>query len=111
MFQGFMKFERERDIPAFKGKNWREKYALQIQAEERDPWILRLRLLIYFLVFAPIILVLTLLANQLFPHFPLFATMPATIVVVGLPIDMALYSLFIVPRIRTALDSNSQAMA
>jgi polyferredoxin len=102
-----MKLERERDIVAFKGKNWREKSVLRAKAEERDPWILRLKMLKYFLVFMPIWSLSMWLVSQFFPHFPFLATL-TTLIIVGWPIDMVLYALLIVPRIRRALDTNTQ---
>jgi hypothetical protein len=93
-----MKLERERDIPAFKGKNWREKIALRRAAEEFDPWILRLKMLIYFLVYVPIMYLSIWLAYRYFPHFRFLAAM-AIVIALGLPISMVFYSLLIVPRI------------
>jgi hypothetical protein len=104
-----MKFERERDIEAFKGKNWREKWVLHNQAQQLDPWILRLRLLIYCFVFVPIFIVSFLLASQFFQSA--FWTTIAINLLVGLPIDTALHSLLILPRIRKALDTSAQAIA
>jgi polyferredoxin len=105
-----MKFERERDIVAFKGKNWREKWVLRNQAEDRDPWILRLKMLKYFFVLTPILALSWWLAYQFFPHSRLLAAI-AIGITLGCPIDMALYSLFIVPRIRKALDFTMQPAA
>lgn len=103
--QRFMRLEREKDIIALQGKNWREKWALRTQAEERDPWILRLKLLKYFFVLVPTFTFSCWLAYQLSPHFQTLVAIGIGIML-GLPIDMLLYSLFIVPRIRRALDSN-----
>lgn len=103
-----MKFEREHDIAAFKGKNWREKWALHNLARERDPWILRLQLLIYFFVFYPIFTASFCLASQFFHHSQFWAAM-AISYIAGFPIDMVFHSLFVVPRIRKALDSDTRS--
>jgi hypothetical protein len=99
-----MRFEREKDIAAFQGKNWREKWVLHRQAEERDPWIMRLRLLIHFFIFAPVVVSSCFFADWFFPHHQ-FLMMPTSIIVVGWPMDMIFHALFIVPRIRKALDA------
>jgi hypothetical protein len=99
-----MKFEREKDIAAFKGKNWREKWSLRNKADARDPWIPRLRMLIYFFVIAPAMAFSCFFADRFFPHYQFLAAV-AIFVVVGLPINMMLHAFFIVPRIRKALDA------
>ena len=101
-----MKFEREKDIPAFKGKKGREKVALFKQAMERDPWILRLQILICFSLFPPISLLSIWFVDQFYPHFLWLAIIPN--VVVGCPIFATFNSLFIVPRIRRALDPHTE---
>ncbi len=105
-----MRLEREKNIAAFRGKNWREKWALRNQAQERDPWILRLKMLRVFLVWMPILALSTWLTDQFFSHFQFLATF-SFIIIFGLPIDMVFYSLLIVPRIRKALDFPSQPTA
>jgi hypothetical protein len=103
-----MKLERERDIPAFKGKNWRERMILRNQAEERDPMILRLRFLNYFLIVMPILDLSQWLGDSFFPHSRLLASI-VIYVVFGLPIFMLFYSLCIIPRIRKALEDTKSS--
>jgi hypothetical protein len=103
-----MKFEREKDIAVFQGKNWREKWALHRKAEARDPWIGRLKLLIYFFVFAPVVVSSCIFADRLFPHNQAL-TMMTSIIVAGWPIDMIFFGFLIVPRIRKALDTDAQS--
>lgn len=105
-----MRFEPEKDIEAFKGRNWREKWVLQNRARERDPWILRLQLLISVLIFGPIMSASFWVASHFFSHFQLLAAIVIGIIV-ACPIDMALGSFFIVPRIRRALDSDKRTDA
>jgi hypothetical protein len=50
-----MKLEREKDIPAFKGKSWRERIALRTLAKERDLSIIRLQILIFLFTSAPLL--------------------------------------------------------
>ena len=101
-----MKLERERDIQAFKGKGWRERMALRNQAEERDPSILRLRLLIYFVCFVPPFALSAWLGIRL-SSLALFSIYMA----LSFPIYMLLYALLITPRIRRALEPEPKASA
>jgi hypothetical protein len=104
-----MKLERERDIPAFKGKSWRERWGLRNQAEERDPWILRLKLLLYFLILSPTCMLAVWFADRFFPHQ--FFLVSFGIVVLLSPIHQLFYSLYITPRIRRALESEVKPSA
>jgi fatty acid desaturase len=101
-----MKLERERDIPAFQGKNWRERVVLRHQAEERDPWILRLRLLIYFLCFMP---TLSLAAWLGFGRS--WLALFVICMVFSLPVSILLEAMFVTPRIRRALESDAKPSA
>jgi hypothetical protein len=101
-----MKLERERDIPAFKGKSWRERMVLRHQAEERDPWILRLRFLIYLLCFLPPFILPAWLGFRV-SSLALFAVY----MVLSLPISILFYALVITPRIRRALESDAKPSA
>ena len=104
-----MKLERERDIPAFKGKSWRERWVLRNQAEEHDPWILRLKLLRVFLIWMPMIMLVNLLGYRLFPHQLWLAYIG--FFVLAWPLDVLFYSLYITPRIRRALESDAKPSA
>jgi hypothetical protein len=104
-----MKLERSRDIPAFKGKNWRERWALFNQAIERDPWIIGLRSLGFFLIFAPAVMLASWLANRFSPHQ--FWLAYVGIIVLLYPVYWLFESLFITPRIRRALESGVKPMA
>jgi hypothetical protein len=86
-----MKLERERDIPAFKGKTWRERIALRDRAKERDHSIIWVRILVSLLTFAPISAVIFFVLS-----YPAFTF---------------LYALFITPRIRRALESDAKPSA
>ena len=95
-----MKFERERNIPAFGGKNWRARMTLRNQAMERDPWILRVRFLMFFLCFMPPF------ALPAWLGFRISALeMLVVYIVVSLPIYILFSALFITPRIRKVLES------
>jgi hypothetical protein len=101
-----MKLERERDIPAFKGKSWRERIALRNQAKERDSWIVPLQLLVYFLCVVPPFALPAWLGFRI-SSLALFIIY----MVVSLPIYMLFYALFITPRIRRALESDAKPSA
>lgn len=105
-----MKFEREKDIAAFKGKNLREKWVLRNKAEDRDPWILRLKFLRIFLIFMPLFAISIQLADHYFHHHFLLAY-SAIILLLILPLDTLFYGFFITPRIRRALDSGAPLAA
>jgi len=101
-----MKFERERDIPAFKGKTWRERMALRDQAAERDRYIYLLRLLCG--VGIGLILASTIyLMRRLAPHASLYVS---DLVFAGLAsvFGVVFYGFFITPRIRRALVSREK---
>jgi hypothetical protein len=109
-----MKLEREKDIPAFKGKSWRERWVLHNQARERDPWIFGLRLLGFFLILAPTAMLANWLGHRFFPHhsfLAVFGVVFCIYIVLGLAPYMLFNSLFIVPRIRRVLESNIQTAA
>jgi hypothetical protein len=95
-----MKFEREKNIPAFQGKNWRARMTLRNQAMEHDPWILRLRFLMCFLCFMPPFILPAWLGFRI-SSLELFIFY----MVVSLPFYLSFYALFITPRIRKALES------
>jgi len=95
-----MKFERERNIPAFRGKNWRARMTLRNQAMERDPWILRVRFLMYLLCFMPSVALPACLGFRISSLELLVVYM-----VVSLPIYLLFSALFITPRIRKVLES------
>jgi hypothetical protein len=101
-----MKLERERDIPAFKGKGWRERLTLRNQASERDPGILRLQLLIYLLCFLPPLALPAWLGSRV-SSLALFAIYMAF----SVPLSILLRALFITPRIRRALESEAKPSA
>jgi hypothetical protein len=94
-----MRFERERDIPAFKGKNWRERIALRNLAKQRDPSIIWRRTLIFFSAAVSI-----LVLSQFFPHRPFAAFV---YVVLLHSILTLLDAVFITPKIRKALESDA----
>ena len=109
-----MKLEREKDIPALKGKSWRERWILHNQARERDPWISVLRALFFFLIFMATAMLANWLDDRFFPHQSILAVVGVNCCIcvsLTLPAYMLFNSLFIVPRIRRALESNTQMAA
>lgn len=108
-FKAFMKFEREKDIPVFKGKNWREKAALLNQAEKRDPWILRLRVFRPFCFFSPVVMMSFLDDKHVFrDHFWMGL---AALIFLMTFLDILFYGFFITPRVRKALESDIRLTA
>ena len=105
-----MKLERERDIPAFKGKTWRERIALRDRAKERDHSIIWVRILVSLFTFAPISALSHWLGVRLFPHRP-FTALVVIFFVLSYPAFTFLYALFITPRIRRALESDAKPSA
>ena len=95
-----MKLERERDIPAFKGKSWWKRVVLRYRVGKRDPSIPRIEVVINLLCFLPVctlpILGYRVSSLELFAIFMVFSV----------PIHYLLYALFITPRIRRALESD-----
>jgi hypothetical protein len=104
-----MKLERERDIPAFKGKGWRKRMVLRNQARERDPWILRLQMLSYCLLVVPALFLSQWVEARFFPNSLL--AFSVIYIVLSLPAYMLFYALFIIPRIRRALESDVKPSA
>jgi len=104
-----MKLERERDIPAFKGKSWRERWGLRMKASERDLWIHGLSSLGLFLIFAPTVMLANWFGHRFFPHQVLLAKIG--FIVLLSPVYMLFQSLFITPRIRKALESDAKPSA
>jgi hypothetical protein len=104
-----MKFERERNIPAFKGKTWRERMALRDRATELDRSIGLLRLLCGVLM--GLIFALTIfLMRRIAPHASLYVGDLIFAVLASL-FAIGFYGLFITPKIRRALDSNAKPSA
>jgi hypothetical protein len=99
-----MKLERERDIPALKGKSWREKMALRGKARDRDISILRLEILGYLLFIVPMVVVETRLLPRLFSVL----VFVVIYLVFSTPACMLFRSLFITPRIRRALETEAK---
>ena len=104
-----MRLECERHIPAFKGKNWRERWVLRNQAENRDPWILRLKVFRVILIYMPTFTLVFCLGQRFFPN-QLWQVYFGFLVLL-LPLDMLFFSRYIIPRIRKALESNTQPTA
>jgi hypothetical protein len=105
-----MKLERERDIPAFKGKSWRERMALRDRAKERDHSIFWLQMLCGLVIFAPIIAFSHWLGVRLFPHSS-FLAFVAIYFGLSYPAITVFDGLFITPRIRRALELDSKPAA
>lgn len=107
-----MKLERERDIPVFKGKTWREQIALRDRAKIRDNSIIWLELSSVLLM-APIIL----FCDWLRDFIPVHGSVWAHIVFIflgagiGAPALIVFRSLFITPKIRRALESEPRPVA
>ncbi len=97
-----MKLELERDIPAFRGKTWRQRLTLRREACRRDRWIMGLSLLSAFLAwwFFP-------LSNWLLHRLGsdssllLFLAMSLSFMLSSM---WLFHALFITPRIRKALE-------
>jgi hypothetical protein len=105
-----MKIERERDIPAFKGKSWRERIALRDQAKELDHWIIWVQILICFFTYAPILDLSHWPGMELFPHRP-FTAFVIIYLVLTYPVFTLLCAVFVTPRIRKALESDVEPSA
>jgi polyferredoxin len=105
-----MKLERERDIPAFKGKTRRECIALRDRAKERDHWIIWLHIVICFFTVVPTLGWSRWLGVQFFPHHPFTAFVVIYFLLVYLVFTL-LYALFITPRIRKALEPDVEPSA
>ena len=105
----FMKLERERDIPAFKGTTWRQRMVLRSQAKERDHSIIWIQCL-FGLLALPILGVSHWLVSEYLPH-PSFLMFFGIYMVFAYPIFSLFYSLFITPRIRKALESDAKPSA
>jgi len=101
-----MKLEREKDNPAFKGKSWRQRMVLRNLAEERNPWIPRIRVLICLLCFLPPYILPAWLGFRV-SSLELFAAY----MVYSLPIFILFRALVITPRIRQALESDVKPSA
>ena len=104
-----MKLEWERDIPAFKGKTWRERIALRDRAKDLDHWIIWIQILVC-IPYAPILVLSHELAARFFPHRPTTAFV-VIYAALGYPIFTLLYALFVTPRIRKALESEVEPSA
>jgi hypothetical protein len=102
-FDDVMKLIFERDIPEFKGKTWRERYALRQQAVNLD-WRIRVRrVLIGPLAFVPLFTVLMLLAQR---HvLPSLGWVFAIYVAIGFPLLMLFRALWVNPLIKNALQN------
>ncbi len=105
-----MKLERERDIPAFKGKSWRGRIALRSLARERDHSITWVQTLICLLTIAPILALSHWLGVRLFPGRP-FTAFVVIYFVLSYPVFTLLYALFVTPRVRKALESDAKPSA
>ena len=105
-----MKLERERDIPAFKGKTWRERIALRDRAKERDRSIIWRQILICVFTIAPILILAHWLGMHFFPHWS-FIAFALIYFVLAYPVFALSYALFIIPRIRKALESDVESSA
>jgi len=100
-----MKLERERDIPAFKGKTWRQRIALRSRAKERDRSIIWHQMLINASTIAPLLALSHWLAVQFFQQ-QRFTVFVVSYLVLTYPVLMILNVLFITPKIRKALESD-----
>ena len=105
----FMKLERERDIPVFKGTTWRQRKVLRRQAKERDHSIIHIQCLSGLLA-APVLAVSHWLVSEYVPH-PSFLMYFGIYMVFAYPLFSLFNSLFIIPRIRKALELNAKPSA
>jgi hypothetical protein len=103
-----MKFERERDIPAFKGTTWRERTALRRRAKERDRSIVCLLSLSGFFFLPPLVLAHWLMSRVGPQSFLAFIVLELVLTYLLLTL---FYGLFITPRIRKALESDAKSSA
>lgn len=76
---------------------------LHNQARERDPWIIGLKLFGFFLIIVPSLMFADCVGDRSFPHQ--FWLVYIGIIVSLYPVYWLFESLFIVPRIRRALES------
>ena len=103
-----MRFEREKDIPAFKNKNWQEKIELRDQAQDRDGailWLEAVSFAVCLVAFSSLYWIARLCLH-LSPFVGLFVSAMLYSCVAGL-----FRGLFITPRIRKALESDAQSSA
>jgi hypothetical protein len=107
--QRFMKFEREKDIPAFKGKNWRERMALRYAARGRDPYIAWISTLIGIISFVPSFLLARWVGPRFFPHH-WYTAFVVIYLVLAYSILYSLKALFVTPRIRKATESEAKPL-
>ena len=105
-----MKLERERDIPAFKGKTWRERIALRDRARERDHWIFWIQTLVCLFAITPILGLSHWLGVRFFPRWP-FTAFAVIYFVLSYPVFTLLNALLVTPRIRKALESGVEPSA
>lgn len=97
-----MKFEREKDILAFRDTNSRERRSLRRLAISRDPWIGWLPGLcsgVMFMCF----MILRRLISHVWPNFENFSQLLIALAI-AIPVGLVFNSLLIIPRIRRALD-------
>jgi hypothetical protein len=104
-----MKLERERDIPAFKGKTWRERMVLRSQAKERDHFIIWIQCLSGVLA-VPILALSHWIVSEYAPHTSLLLFF-GIYMIIAYPLFTLFYGFFITPRIRRALDSDAKPSA
>lgn len=104
-----MKFEREKDIEAFRNKTRDERRTLRREARRRDPTIVWLAVLGGGLTGAWFPISRWLL-SLLIPH-PGFLLSSLVYFAIGVPFYVAFYSLFITPRIRRALNAHDRNVA
>ena len=104
-----MRLERERDIPAFIWKTWRERIALRDRAKKRDHWIIWIQALTC-LTIAPILALSHWLGVHLFPDWAFIACITIYIVL-SYPVYTVFCALFVTPRIRKALESEVERSA
>src|SRR4051812_26844237 len=100
-----MKLEREKDIPAFRGKNWRERAALRREAIRNDNSIRWLSFLCSILCFcfSPILIWIGV-------HSSLLLLMGVYLILAAL-FTWLFYCAFITPRVRRALESHKTSTA
>jgi hypothetical protein len=104
-----MKYEREADILALRGKNWRERFALRWQALRRDPGLALVS------VSATIVAYLLTVAAGLAVFFALvdhrdsrwfWIVLVAVVCAVEIATVIYLNGIWVTPRLRGALDSD-----
>lgn len=96
-----MKIESEKDIPALRGKTWKQRAELRRQAQRNDPAILWLWV-VNVMLQIPILALSRWLLGWLALQPPFWAV-SCLFLGLGFPVAWLFHGFFIVPRVRKAL--------